>query len=259
MERQRAARYHPRMLHFFKFRQELFGPWAGRNMYIKRGPGRGWPEECPPVRAANAFGFDLLANFDLTFTQNRGQWRVAKDIVLESDFGFSSAGEGEGKPLLQQYAWFWEKGQKLPHVISDNVYARIRNQVKVSSYLFLKTDPNELLLMTEAPNLNRPYRAVSAVIDTDWYPASYPWHVVLELDRREKKIRIARGEPLCRIIPVRRDTYFAGEMSQLSFDDFFARGQKWLATHGQVQHEGVVDITRTYVKQQVRSKFIVLT
>jgi len=30
------------------------------------------------------------------------------------------------------------------------------------------------------------------------------------------------------------------------------------ATHGQVQHEGTVDITRTYAKQMMRSKFVVL-
>ena len=35
-------------------------------------------------------------------------------------------------------------------------------------------------------------------------------------------------------------------------------GQRWLATHGQVQHEGTVDITRTYVKQQIKSRFAVL-
>jgi hypothetical protein len=137
------------MLHYYKFRQDLFAPAPAREVYIKRGKGRGWPEECPPIRAANALGFDLLANFDVTFVQKRGQWSVVKDIVIESDFGFASTEESEGNPLRQQYAWFWEKGQKLPHVISDNVYAQINNQVKVSTFLFLKTDPNELLLMTE--------------------------------------------------------------------------------------------------------------
>ena len=48
-------------------------------------------------------------------------------------------------------------------------------------------------------------------------------------------------------------------MSPSAFDDFFARGQRWLATHGQVQHEGTVDLTRTYVKQAVKSKFVVMT
>ena len=56
-------------------------------------------------------------------------------------------------------------------------------------------------------------------------------------------------------------------MSPQAFDDFFERGQQWLATHGKFEHEaaeeetarGVADITRTYVKQQVRSKFVVMT
>lgn len=247
------------MLRYFKFRQELFSPAPAREVYVKRGPGRGWPEECPPIRAANAFGFDLLANFDVTFEQRRGQWHVRRDIVIESDFNYAGSEESEGAPLTQQYAWFWEKGQKLPHVISDNVYRQINNQVKVSSFLFLKTDPNELLLMTDVPNVRRPWRAMTALVDTDWYPASYPWHVVLELDRDEKRITIKKGDVLCRVMPMRRDTYFAGQMSPNEFDEFFACGQQWLATHGKFEHEGTtMDITRTYVRQQIKSKFVVM-
>jgi hypothetical protein len=251
------------MLQYFKFRQDLFDPVPAKDVYVKRAAGKGWPEECPPIRAASGFGFDLLANFDLTFVQNRGNWRVEKDIVIESDFRYAGSEESDGNPLSQQYAWFWEKGQKLPHVISDNVYAEIRNQVKVSSFLFLSTDPNELLYLTDIPNMQRPWRAMTALVDTDWYPASYAWHVVLELSGKEKKISIRKGEPLCRVIPVRRDTYFARQISPGDFDAFFERGQKWLATHGRAKHDAAgdaktLDITRTYVRQQVRSKFIVM-
>src|SRR5688500_18292501 len=172
----RGLHYLRSMLHYFKFRQDLFAPQPAKEIYVKRGAGRGWPEECPPIRAANAFGFDLLANFDATFTQGRGgAWRVEKRATIVSDFDWAAHEGAKGAPLTQDYAWFWERGQKLPHAISDNVYAQIRNQVKVSSFLFLKTDPNELLLMTDVPNANRPWRSMSALIDTDWYPASYPW------------------------------------------------------------------------------------
>src|SRR4051794_15484422 len=236
------------MLHYYKFRQELFAPAVAKEVYVKRGAGRGWPEECPPIRAANSFGFDLLANFDVTFIRKRnGDWRVQDDVTIESDFDWAATDESPSVPLRQQYAWFWEKGQKIPHVISNNVYAQIRNQVKISSFLFLKTDPNELLMMTNVPNHPRAWRTMSAVVDTDWYPASYPWHVVVELQPSEKRITIKKGEPLCRVIPLRRDTYFAQQMSQSSFDDFFTRGQQWLATHGKFEHEaagsGVADIT----------------
>src|ERR1700693_1831044 len=118
------------MLHYFKFRQELFAPAAGREVYVKRKAGHGWPEQCPPIRAANSFGFDLLANFDVTFTLHRGRWRAEPDIVLESDFDYAGDSESAGAPLRQQYVWFWRKGQRLPHVISDNVYEQIKNQVK---------------------------------------------------------------------------------------------------------------------------------
>ncbi|HTW93286.1 MAG TPA: hypothetical protein VMD30_00735 [Tepidisphaeraceae bacterium] len=246
------------MLHYFKFRHDLFPPQPAQDVYVKRGKGKGWPEECPPIRSANGFGFDLLANFDVTFTFQRGNWTIRPDTVIESDFDYSSTDQSEGKPLTQQFAWFWEKGQRLPHPISDNVYAVIRHQVKISSYLFLKTDPNELLYFTDIPNLRRPWRAMTALVETDWYPASYPWHVVVELDPSAGKIKIAKGEPLCRVIPLRRDTYFAREMMPAAFDEFFARGQSWLAAHGKPHEGGTMDITRTYVRQQAKSKFVVL-
>lgn len=246
------------MLHYYKFRQELFAPVPGAEIYHKPGRGRGWPEECPPLRAANAFGFDILANFDVTFTQSRrGEWRAEPDVVIESDFDYARSPASPGRPLVQQYAWFWEKGQQLPHPISDNVYEVIKNQVKISSFLFLKTDRDEVLLINDMPSLRRPWRSMTALIETDWYPASYPWHTVLELDRSQKRITIRRGEPLCRIIPVRRKRYSAKAMSQAGFSKFFDRGQQWLATHGRFEHEGTVDITRTYVKQQRKSRFTV--
>src|SRR5688572_15456468 len=247
------------MLHYFKFRQDLFDPVPARDVYVKRGAGKGWPEECPPVRAANAFGFDILANFDVTFIQKRaGDWRVEPDVVIESDFDYSASEDVPGRPLSQQYAWFWERGQKLPHAISDNVYKAINNQVKVSSFLFLKTDPNELLLFTDVPNLARAWRPMTALVDTDWYPASYPWHTVIELDRRERRVTIRKGEVLCGVMPVRRDTYFAGGMPPQSFDEFFARGRRLLWTCGRFEHEGPVDITRTYGRQQMKSRFVVM-
>ena len=199
------------MLHYFKFHQIFYRP-CRREVYVKRGPGRDGPRNAR--RSAPPTHLDLICSRTSTspFFRLAGRWRVQKDVVIDSDFHYAGSEESEGAPLRQQYAWFWEKGQRLPHPISDNVYREIQNQVKVSSYLFLKTDPNELLFMTDVPNLSRPWRAMTALIDTDWYPASYPWHCVIELDPREKRISIKKGEPLCRVIPVRRDTYFAAEM-----------------------------------------------
>src|SRR5205807_377245 len=103
-----------RMLHYFKFRRDLFSPRPARSVYIKRGAGKGWPEECPPIRAANSFGFDLLANFNVTFQQRRdGGWKASPNVVIDSDFEYSHSQDADGKPLTQQYAWFWQRGQKL--------------------------------------------------------------------------------------------------------------------------------------------------
>ncbi|RME72202.1 MAG: hypothetical protein D6776_09190 [Planctomycetota bacterium] len=145
----------------------------------------------------------------------------------------------------------------MPHVISDEVYEEIRNQVKVSTFLFLWTDPNELLYMTEVPNRTRPWRVLSALVDTDWYPASYPWHAVLELDPAHERIEIARGEPICRLFTVRRDTYFAREASDEAFAGYFNRSQRWLAEHGKGEREGLVVITGAYRKLQRLSQFVV--
>ena len=60
--------------------------------------------------------------------------------------------------------------------------------------------------MTDVPNppRDRPWRPMTALVETDWYPASYPWHCVVELDPKAKRVTIARGEVLCRVVPVRR-------------------------------------------------------
>lgn len=215
-----------------------------RDVYVKRRPGRGWPEACPPIRAANAFGFDVPANFDVTFVRGRGGWRATPDVEVASDFTGQT----------QQYAWFWERGQTLPHRIDDHVYREIRNQVKISSFLYLKTDPGEMLLMAPVPNLTRPWRAMTALVETDWYPANYPWHVVVELDPRARRIKIRRGEPLCRLIPVRRGRYAARPMSDRAFAAFFGRAQSWLAEHGRGDPH-MADITGRYARQQTRARF----
>ena len=106
------------------------------------------------IRSAGEFRRDVRP-------RPRNGWRVEPDIVIDSDFSDAGNESTEGKPLRQQYAWLWEKGQKLPHKISDNVYEQIRNQIKISSFLFLRTEPNELLYMTGVPNPLRPWRAMT--------------------------------------------------------------------------------------------------
>jgi hypothetical protein len=252
------------VLHFYKFRDELFAPRPAKDVYVRRTTGRGWPEECPPIRAANAFGFDLLANFDVTFVRSDdGTWAAEPDVELASDFDFSPTPDTDGQPLVQRYAWFWEQGQTLPHPISDDVFPHVRDQVKLSTFLFLATDPNEVLLFLDPPNpdADRGYRTMSALVETDLYPASYPWHVVLALDADRERVEIAKSDVICRVMPVRRDTYFAQPMTPDGFDTFFSRSQRWLATHGKTcphAEAGQVDLTRTYVKQQARSRFVVL-
>ncbi|MEM6562613.1 MAG: hypothetical protein AAF656_13500, partial [Planctomycetota bacterium] len=105
---------------------------------------------------------------------------------------------------------------------------------------------------------DRPWRTVPALVEPDWYPAAHPWHVVLELDRRHDAITIDKATPLARLMPLRRDTYFAAPMTEDEFDRHFTRSQRWLTTHGKpTETNSVMDVQRTYVKQQAKSRFIV--
>lgn len=247
------------MLKFYKFCADVPAPVPARGAYEKRAGGKGWPEECPPVRAANAFGWDVLASHDMVLRQKGGRWSLDDSVELESDWLYSSPGAAEvaGEPLIQRNAWFWEEDQVLPHAITSEVYKNIAHQVKVSTFLFLETDPNELLYLTDIPNRDRPYRVLSALVESDWYPASYPWHCVIELDRSESEIHIEAGEPLCRLYTVRRDHYFAREMTPSEFESFFHRTQEWLQRYGKGERDGMVDITGNYGQQQRLSKFSV--
>jgi hypothetical protein len=247
------------MLHFFKFRSDLSGPTPARESYAKRAKGRGWPDQCPPLRAATAFGWDVPAAFDMVFRKRRGGgWTLEGEVEVESDWAWSPGRkEAAAAPLTQKNAWFWDENQTVPHVITPQVYAHLRNQVKVSTFLYLATDRDELLLIGDVPNVRRPFRAFSALLDTDAYPASYPWHCVLELDDREREIRIAKGEPVCRLALVRRGRYAAREMSLRDFDRFFERGQKWLAKNGKGEPSEMMDITGAYARLQRKSSFSV--
>jgi hypothetical protein len=258
------------MLHFYKFADTVADLAPARDTYQKRAAGRGWPEECPPLRAANAYGWDVVTTFAMELKRRRdGSWKLESDHVVTSDWVWTPAGlaaadgphdesDDAPAPLTQVNAWFWDKDQTLPHVISKNVYERLRHQLKVSTFLYLATDPNELLLLTDVPNQWRPFRALSALLDTDWYPASYPWHCVLELDAREKTIAIPAGTPICRLMTVPRAHFFAREMPPAAFEAFFDRGQRWMARYGKGKAGAMMDITGSYGRQQRRSKFDVI-
>merc|ERR1712034_7809 len=71
------------MLHFYRFSPDVPSPEPARETYHKRQPGKGWPEECPPMRAANSFGWDLLNPTDLRFRQVDGKWTLETPATIE--------------------------------------------------------------------------------------------------------------------------------------------------------------------------------
>jgi len=246
------------MLTFYRFHADLPALVPAKPVYNKPAPGSGWPDHCPPIRAAQAFGWDVINPFTMRFVRDaEGAWDIDEAVEVPSDVDL-----GDGTtPHPQLNAWFWEKGQTRPHVISDNVYPLIRHQCKISTYLYLHTEPGWLLMMTDVPNRRRDWRLITTVIETDWYFPAHPWHTVIELPRIEEsdvaEVVIEEGEPLCRLIPVQRADYNAAEMSDDAFGQLFAAGQQWLAEHGRDPDPEArdLDITGQYARQQDSATF----
>lgn len=244
------------MLSYFRFHADLPHPEPARPVYTQREAGSGWPEHCPPIRAVQAYGWDVINPFDIRFVRDEaGAWSIDEAVEVESDIDFVDG----TTPHPQVNAWFWEKGQERPHVITDNVYAAVRHQCKVSTYLYLRTAPGWVLTMTGVPNQKRDYTVMGSMIETDWYFPAHPWHTVIELPRVEEsditEVTIPAGEPLCRLVPVQRADYEAVEMDGGEFGEAFAEGQAWLAEHGKDQQGDDFDITGAYARQQEAATF----
>ncbi len=249
------------MLEYYRFHADLPHPRPAKPAYVKRGKGSGWPEHCPPIRAANAFGWDVINPFTMTFLRDKeGNWDIEEAVEVESDVEFDDG----VTPHPQLNAWFWERSQQRPHVITDEVYAQIRHQVKVSTFLYLRTEADEMLLIKAAPATHaisppRAWSVIEAIIECDWYYPAHPWHGVIELPRIEDspidRVVIDEGEPLFRLIPIARADYAAAEMSGEDFGVMFAEGQRWLSAHGREPESGEVKITGEFARQQKVSKF----
>ncbi|MBI1372644.1 MAG: hypothetical protein GC159_07765 [Phycisphaera sp.] len=251
------------MLNFYRFHADLPMPQPARPVYRKPESGTGWPDHCPPIRAAQAFGWDVINPFTMRFVRDAdGAWDIDEAVEVPSDIDL-----GDGTtPHPQLNAWFWERDQKLPHVISPNVYPLIRHQCKISTYLYLHTEPGWMLIMTGVPNQRRDWRIVTSLIETDWYFPAHPWHTVIELPRIEEsdiaEVVIPESEPLCRLVPVQRADYPATEMKGETFGELFAEGQRWLKEHGKKSTDETadadyLDITGQYAREQDNAKFTV--
>lgn len=244
------------MLEYYRFHENLPHPKPATPIYNKRDSGSGWPEHCPPIRTANAYGWDVINPFDIHFKRDAdGAWDVVEAVEVHSDITFDE----DKSPVPQLNAWFWEKGQQRPHVISDNVFPHIRHQVKLSTYLYLRTEPGWMLLIKGVPNVPRNYKVMEAVIETDWYVPAHPWHGVLELPRIEEsdvdEVIIKEGDPIFRLVPIQRAELDAVEMPVNDFAEHFFQSQAWLMENGKDPDDGDFDITGAYAKQQLHSKF----
>lgn len=253
-------------LQYFRFHSSFPHPRPAALTYTDRPPGQGWPEQCPPMRAAQAFGWDVVNPFDIDFVFGHDGWELTG--AVEVDCGDLRERSGV-KSFDQDNVWPWDPEQVLPHKISPHVFPEIKHQVKVSTYLYLWTPPGWSLLMTDVPNSDRRFRVLSAMLETDWYYPAHPWHCVLELPKgdavaRGDTLKIAAGEPLCRLMPVRRGSYAAKEMRPEEMASLYRGGQRWLAQHGRASDDpsapaGALDIRGAFKREQQLAKFAVLS
>lgn len=250
-------------LRYFRYHSALPHPAPAKQIYRDRESGSGWPEQCPPIKAAQAFGWDVINPFDIEFVYGEDGWGITSAVEVEGDDLRARTG---AESFSQDNIWGWDPEQILPHKISPHVFPEIKHQVKVSTYLFLKTPPGWATLQTDIPNIERKFRVISALLDTDWYFPAHPWHLVIELPkgrrRQGESVQIQAGEPLCRLTPVRRGAYVADEMDSEELMENFAAGQQWLTDNGRPSDDpkapaGALDIRGAYAKQQRTASFAV--
>jgi hypothetical protein len=244
------------MLWYYRYFADLPHPAPAKGVYRTGLEGQGWPEHCPPIRAAASYGWDVINPFQMKFVRDdSGQWDIDEAVEVTSDVDLSDG----LTPHPQVNAWFWEKGQTRPHAISPDVYEQISHQVKVSTYLYLRTEKNWMTWIRPVPGIERPWSAVEAIVETDWYWPAHPLHGVIELPRDEaiREVVIEEGEPLFRLVPVHRATFEADEMTEEQFGEFFVAGQQWLAGHGKQAEGDDVMLSGVYAKQQKPAEFTV--
>ena len=242
------------MLSYYRYMADLPYPVPGKTSYASELEGHGWPGHCPPIRSATAYGWDVINPFEMHFIRDGlGEWTLKEAVEVESDVDLPDG----TTPHPQVNAWFWEKDQKRPHVISSNVYEEIRHQVKVSTYLYFQTDADWMISIRSIPNYKRAWTTIEAVIETDWYFPAHPLHGVIELplENSVNEVLIKKGEPLFRIMPVLRSDFVAEEMNDQEFSKFFKEGQKWLAEKGKKVEGDDVLLTGVYAKEQAVAKF----
>ncbi|CAK9022586.1 unnamed protein product [Durusdinium trenchii] len=244
-------------LRYFRFHSELPHPVPAERPAQK--PGSGWPEQCPPMQAARAFGWDVINPFEIRFDPGEESWKLHDAVEVG---GGDLEERGEVGAFDQDNCWQWDPNQVLPHRISPQVFPEIRNQAKVSTYLYLQTPPGWAILMGDIPNAHRRFRILSAMLDTDWYFPAHPWHAVVELPKfvEGEPVIIPAGEPLCRLTPVRRGSYSAAEMRPDQFKMLYEKGQAWLEENGRPSEDpeapaGALDIRGCYARQQRRFDF----
>ncbi|CAJ1361358.1 unnamed protein product [Effrenium voratum] len=144
-------------LRYFRFHSGLPHPAPA----VKRDPpqpGSGWPEQCPPMQAAQTFGWDVINPFEIRFDLGEEGWQLSESVEVG---GGDLEQRGDVGAFDQDNCWQWDPKQVLPHRISPHVFPEIRNQAKVSTYLYLQTPPGWALLMSDLPNSKRRREAKS--------------------------------------------------------------------------------------------------
>ncbi|CAK0803463.1 unnamed protein product [Prorocentrum cordatum] len=60
-------------------------PKPAKEIYSSRPTGSGWPEQCPPIKAAQAFGWDVINPLDIEFVYGEDGWEIAEVTEVDGD------------------------------------------------------------------------------------------------------------------------------------------------------------------------------
>jgi len=199
-EKRRASKYAApdTWLCTTQFRRNLLDPATARK-FRGSGAGRG-AGRVPPIRAANAFGFvsacDLRhSRFVRSPAGARGQrWRVKDDCRRRSDFRVFERGSRRHAAAAKAVRVFWRRRAGNADE-QRHVYSEIRNKVKIQKLpVFQTIRKNAFEMGSCEPRRRSGVRAMTALVVTYWYPASYQWQRGDRVAARWEIVTIEKGQ-----------------------------------------------------------------
>lgn len=179
---------------------------------------------CPAINDAFNFGYILYTPVDIYIDVTDEEnifWKLP-------DINLSVHGDNQ----LATFFDYHDKKQTEKYIIDENYCKQV---FKMNTLWGIKTDPGYSTWFTHPIGRNNlPFRIFDAIVDTDKFPAIFPYSFVV---RKDFKGVIKSGTPFMQIIPFKRDDFshtivekdiFSLQKKATSVSSFFGGGYKKL-------------------------------